>query len=88
MGYALDGLIINRCLPESAAKFRDLAQGTEREILRTRTSGEATVIEDILGSVKSHPRNMDLWTVRIEEKIDDLCNVNAVVSLAEELVGG
>lgn len=85
MGYALDGVIFNRCLPAGVENDEEKLHETERMIFKTRRAGEASCLAQMSQRVKSTPRNVDLWILHVDEKPKDLCSVEAVVQLAREL---
>ncbi|MCX6116621.1 MAG: AAA family ATPase [Proteobacteria bacterium] len=84
--YSLDGVIFNRALPNQSHSGHDKLEGTEKEIIKTRSKGESAVISELRDHASRNHRNANLWTISIAEKTEDLCSVDAIVKLSDELM--
>lgn len=85
LGYALDGLILNRCLPTSVVS-RSLSGATDGEtILQTRRKGESMCAAELLARLNERSRNADMWLCRMDEVDSDLLSVDGVLKFSEDL---
>lgn len=85
LGYALDGVIFNRCLPAGVLAALQDDDSAAYAVLQTRRAGEARSIKLLSDHLSGNPRNRLLWNVRIEELEGDLLSAMGIIRFADEL---
>ena len=85
LGYALDGLILNRCLPEAVVNQLAASQSDEVAILRTRAKGEAACSGALVTRLNALPRYDNMWVCRLDDMEQDLMSVPGILAFAGEM---
>lgn len=85
LGYALDGVVFNRCLPASVIAALTSSDASEYAVLQTRKAGESRCVKQLKEHLSANPRNQSLWDVRVDELDGDLLSAAGIVKFAEEL---
>lgn len=85
LGYALDGVVFNRCLPAAVIAALASHDGAECAVLQTRQAGEVRCIKQLKAHLKMRPRNDALWNARIDELEGDLVSAAGIIKFADAL---
>lgn len=85
LGYALDGVVYNRCLPEAVVQGLRDKDGAQYAVLQTRRAGEDRSVKQLSDHLVADVRNNALWNVRIDELEGDLLSAMGIVRFANEL---
>ena len=85
LGYALDGVVFNRCLPEAVLTALQGTDSAAYAVLQTRRAGEARSVKQLSDHLSSNPRNSTLWDVRVDELEGDLLSAMGIIRFANEL---
>jgi anion-transporting ArsA/GET3 family ATPase len=82
MGYRLDGLVFNRCLPAGVLTDLGGLDATDHAILSTRARSEDKIIDDLAGFVAVRAGGVDAWTLRVDEQAGDLQTMDGIVKFS------
>lgn len=85
LGYALDGVVFNRCLPEAVLAALRSTDSAAYAVLQTRRAGEVRCVKQLSEHLSGNPRNTALWNARIDELDGDLLSATGVIRFANEL---
>lgn len=85
LGYALDGVVFNRCLPDAVLSALQGNDSAAYAVLQTRRAGEMRSIKQLSEDLSANPRNSALWNVRVDELDGDLLSAMGIIRFANEL---
>jgi anion-transporting ArsA/GET3 family ATPase len=83
MGYRLEGVVFNRCLPAEVKNDVDQVSGSEHEILSSRMRSEDKVIADLTAEIASNRVSNSAWSLRIDEQSIDLQSLNGILEFSK-----
>ncbi len=82
MGYKLDGIVFNRCLPEAVLADLNRSQSDESAILRTRAKAEETVVQGLKLDVLRSQGGRKMWDIRIEDQSTDIHSLKGILDFS------
>lgn len=88
LGYALDGVVFNRCLPKSVLEGLASASDEQAAILQTRAKGEAVCSAELKQRLLLSRRNHDMWRCYMDELDTDLLTAEGVIAFSKDLSDG
>lgn len=83
MGYKLDGVVFNRCLPESVIVDLHRADSDEGVILRTRAKAEDAVVHSLKSDILRSQGAGKMWDIRIEDQSADIHSLSGILAFSE-----
>jgi anion-transporting ArsA/GET3 family ATPase len=87
MGYKLDGIVFNRCLPEAVIADFSRTDTDEIAILKTRAKAEDAVVQSLKSDVLRSQGGRNMWDIRIEDQSGDIHSLKGILDFSE-LYGG
>jgi anion-transporting ArsA/GET3 family ATPase len=76
LGYAVDGLIINRCLDSTS--LASAITDKEKVILETRSRGEAKCTSELQDHIKQESPTNPVWVTKVSEKHGEMSSFQAL----------
>jgi anion-transporting ArsA/GET3 family ATPase len=83
MGYKLDGIVFNRCLPEPVIADLNNSDADKNVILRTRAKAEEAVVQSLKTEVLKSQGDRTIWDIRIEDQTADIHSINGILDFSE-----
>lgn len=87
MGYKLDGIVFNRCLPESVIADLDRSDSDESAVLRTRANAEDAVVRSLKSDVLRSQGGREIWDIKIEDQSADIHSLKGILDFSELYAG-
>ena len=87
MGYHLDGVVFNRCLPQDLRV--DLLENESDDILilKTRAKAEDSVVSELKSDIARCQGPVSMWDVRIEDKSWDIHSLEGILAFSKLYAG-
>ena len=83
MGYHLEGVIFNRCLPKNLREDLLGDQSDDVAILNTRLKAEDAVVSDLKADIGRLQRFSGMWDVRIDDQSWDIHTLDGILAFSK-----
>lgn len=87
MGYHLDGVVFNRCLPGYVGASVGHESDVDALVFKTRAAVEERVISDLKNTIIASQRGRKMWDVRIDDQTADMHSLEGILSFSRLYVG-
>lgn len=83
LGYGLDGVIFNRCLPKDIASIVKADPSDTVAVLKSRLRSEDAVVAELKAKITTTQRAGEVWHVRIDDQPGDIHSLEGILSFSE-----
>lgn len=87
MGYDLDGLIFNRCLPKELLETVEQNSSDELIILKARLKAEDDVVKELRSAVARLQSGGKAWDVKISDQSYDIHSLEGILNFSKLYTG-
>jgi len=83
MGYILDGVVFNRCLPRPVSHDAATSTADELAILKVRARSEDQVVEGFKEGLVGLQKGRAMWDVRIDDQTIDIHTLDGILKFSK-----
>jgi anion-transporting ArsA/GET3 family ATPase len=83
MGYHLDGIIFNRCLPRNLREDLLGDQSDDVAIMKTRVKVEDSVVSQLKGDIGRSQSGSGMWDVRVDDQSWDIHTLDGILAFSK-----
>jgi anion-transporting ArsA/GET3 family ATPase len=83
MGYVLEGLVFNRCLPALVTADLGALSSDNLAILKARAKSEEQTIDRLSRSIEIMQERQQVWRLRVDEQTADIHSIDGILDFSK-----